>query len=279
MSTTNHFKPVEKLEFSDDFMFCKIMQDKTICKGVIERLLKIKIDRIEYPEIQKALAPLYDKKSIRFDVYVASSDRILDVEMQSYTEKDLGKRTRYYQSLLDMDNLLKGQHYSELKECYVIFLCLYDPFEKGLPVYSFNRVCKESTDIDLQDSTHHIFFNCNAFEKEDDAELKAFLSYVKDNNAGSNFTRRIADMVQQKKFEQTFINEYMAIKLHDYDIEQRAMAAGMEKGLEKGLEKGIAQGEAKGKTDAAIGMLKFGLPLETIEKCTGLSVEYLKTLV
>ena len=177
--------------------------------------------------------------------------------MQSYTEKDLGKRTRYYQSLLDMDNLLKGQHYSELKECYVIFLCLYDPFEKDLPVYSFNRVCKESTDIDLQDSTHHIFFNCNAFEKEEDAELKAFLSYVKSNTAESNFTRRIEEMVQSKKFEQTFLNEYMAIKLHESDIERRAMAAGREQGRAEGIAQGEAKGRAEGitegTTNAAVG--------------------------
>ncbi len=275
MAESKKFKSAEDLVFSDDFMFCKIMQDESICKGVIERLLKIKIDRIEYPEIQKALTPLYDKKSIRFDVYVASSDRILDVEMQSYTEKNLGKRTRYYQSLLDMDNLLKGQHYSELKESFVIFLCLYDPFEKGLPVYSFDRVCKENTDIDLQDATHHIFFNCNAFEKEEDAELKAFLSYVKSNTAESNFTRRIEEMVQSKKFEQTFLNEYMAIKLHESDIERRAMAAGREQGLEEGRAEGITEGT----TNAAVGMLKLGVPIETVAQGTGLSVEYLKTLV
>lgn len=31
-------------------------------------------------------------------------------------------------------------------------------------------------------------------------------------------------MVEQKKFEQTFINEYMAWNLHDTNVEQRGMA-------------------------------------------------------
>lgn len=33
-------------------------------------------------------------------------------------------------------------------------------------------------------------------------------------------------MVQAKKFENTFINEYLAIQLHKHDIEQRAKEEG-----------------------------------------------------
>jgi hypothetical protein len=46
------FKPVEELTFTDDFMFTKVMKNKSICKGLLERLLGIKISKIEYPEIQ-----------------------------------------------------------------------------------------------------------------------------------------------------------------------------------------------------------------------------------
>ena len=53
--------------------------------------------------------------------------------------EDIGKRTRYYQSMIDIDSLLKGAVYSELKESYVIFICTSDPFESGLPVYTFER--------------------------------------------------------------------------------------------------------------------------------------------
>ena len=52
-------KKFEDLEFSDDFMFKKVMMDEEICKGVIERLLHIKVDHLEYPEIEKQLNPYY----------------------------------------------------------------------------------------------------------------------------------------------------------------------------------------------------------------------------
>ena len=116
------FKPIEDLVFSDDFMFGAVMKEPDICKGVLECLLQIKIDHVEYPELQKSISPLYTQKGVRLDVYVADSDKVFDVECQSYKVKDLGKRTRYYQSLLDVDNLLKGKNYSELKETYIIFI-------------------------------------------------------------------------------------------------------------------------------------------------------------
>ena len=48
-------KPIEELTFTDDFMFGRIMQNPEICKGLLERLLEIKIEKIEYPTLQKSI--------------------------------------------------------------------------------------------------------------------------------------------------------------------------------------------------------------------------------
>lgn len=218
---TYEIKPVDQLVFSDDFMFGAVMRDPDICKGVLERLLQIKIDHIEYPELQKAISPFYTRKGVRLDVYVANSDKVFDVECQSYKVENIGKRTRYYQSMIDIDSLMKGAAYSELKESYVIFICLDDPFNAELPVYSFERKCKEKENVELGDKTHHIIFNAAAYENEENPEIKDFLSFVKNNKAESDFTRGIAKMVQTKKFEQSFVNEYLAWNLHDQDVENR----------------------------------------------------------
>ena len=70
--------------------------------------------------------------------------------------EDIGKRTRYYQSMIDIDSLLKGAVYSELKESYVIFICTSDPFESGLPVYTFERKCREDAGVALNMSVEII---------------------------------------------------------------------------------------------------------------------------
>lgn len=160
-----HIKPVDQLVFSDDFMFGAIMQNPKICKKVLELLLGIKIDHVEYPELQKSISPYYAKKGVRLDVYVADSDKVFDVECQSYKIANIGKRMRYYQSMLDIDSFLKGTDYSELKESYIIFICLDDPFEKGLPLYSFERKCSENSSIELKDESHFLVFNSARMKK------------------------------------------------------------------------------------------------------------------
>lgn len=133
-----HQKPVDELTFTDDGMFQAVLRNPEICAELVERLLHIKVAHVEYPELEKTIKPFYSTKGVRLDVYLKDEDKIIDVEMQSYPQDDLGKRTRYYQSMIDMDSLMKGQDYTELKESYVLFICKNEPFykdiEKKLPV-------------------------------------------------------------------------------------------------------------------------------------------------
>ena len=82
-------KPIEELTFADDFMFGYIMKNPEICKEVLERLLKIKIEKVEYPELQKSISDFYDSKGIRLDVYVKDSDKIFDIEIQNSFQKEM----------------------------------------------------------------------------------------------------------------------------------------------------------------------------------------------
>ena len=59
---------------------------------------------------------------------------------------------------MDVDNLLRGQSYAELKESYVIFICTQDPFGVGLPVYTFRSVCSEDDSILLDDKSVKVFY-------------------------------------------------------------------------------------------------------------------------
>ena len=65
--------------------------------------------------------------------------------------------------MMDSDNLLKGQSYSELKESYVLFICLYDPFKQGLPVYTFKNTCEENPATSLNDKSYKVFYNASAY--------------------------------------------------------------------------------------------------------------------
>lgn len=43
-------KPIEQLTITDDFMFGAVMSDPKLLKPLLEMILHVKIQRIEYPE-------------------------------------------------------------------------------------------------------------------------------------------------------------------------------------------------------------------------------------
>ena len=105
------YVPWEELEICNDFLFGKIMQEAELCRELLQRILpELEIDHIEYPELQKTIKADVDAKSVRLDVYVRDDkNTVYDIEMQVVNTGELPKRTRFYQSMLDLQLLDKGQ--------------------------------------------------------------------------------------------------------------------------------------------------------------------------
>ena len=60
-----HPKPVDELTFTDDGMFQAVLRDPEICAELIERLLHLRVNHIEYPEVEKTIAPYYTSKGVQ----------------------------------------------------------------------------------------------------------------------------------------------------------------------------------------------------------------------
>ena len=260
------FKKFEDLTFADHYIFEKVLQNREICQELLERLLKIKIDHIEYPEIEKTISPYYETKGVRLDVYIKDSDKVFDIELQNAIDFDLPFRTRYYQSMIDTDNLLKGEHYSNLPESFIIFICTYDPFGKNLSSYSFENRCIENLNIQLNDKIIKKFFNAKAHEQENDIAIKSFLKYIISRETSDDFTHKIEAFIKDIKSKEANKKEYSSVNIHDQDIYFKAK------------NEGIAQGAYEKAIETAKNMLKNNISLEIIVECTGLSVQTIKNL-
>ena len=92
-------KKIEDLTFIDNGMFQAVMHEPGISEKVIEDLLHVKVGKIVYPKLEKQIAPFYTSKGVRLDVYLKDENKVIDVEIQTYKQDAIGKRTRYYQSL------------------------------------------------------------------------------------------------------------------------------------------------------------------------------------
>ena len=90
-------KAFEELQIKDDFMFSVIMRHPKFCKPFLERILGIKISRIEYPKSQETIDISADAKSVRLDIYVEDEkNSVYNIEMQTTRNRNLPKRSRYY---------------------------------------------------------------------------------------------------------------------------------------------------------------------------------------
>ncbi len=108
------------------------------------------------------------------------------------------------------------------------------------------------------------------YEKEQNSEIKDFLAFVRNNAPESDFTKEIATMVQTKKFQNTFLNEYLAIQLHERDVEERAE--------QRGIVQGIAQGITSKARESARNALALGLSATQVAQITGLSLSEIAAL-
>ena len=275
-------KKFEDLTFTDHYMFEKVLKNPEICKELLERLLKIQIERLEYPEVEKTISPYYETKGVRLDVYVKDNNKVFDIELQNSTDLNLGLRTRYYQSMLDTDNLLKGQHYTELPDSYIVFIFFYDPFEKELPIYTFQTVCIENSNLTIKDNAIKKIFNAKAYNKEEDVAIKSFLQYINNNKTVDDFTQRLDSFVEKIKQEEVNRKEYQSMNIHDQDTFLRGKNEGYEAGIQQGMQQGIQQGMQQGMQQKAIetakNMLEMKLTLKQIFQATGLPLETIENL-
>lgn len=248
-------KRIEDLTFIDDGMFQAVMHEPGICEELVERLLHVKVDKIVYPELEKQIEPFYTTKGVRLDVYLKDESKIIDVEIQTYKQDAIGKRTRYYQSMIDIDSLMKGQDYSELLDSYVLFICTFDPFEKenrnnkGLPCYTFKNVCAENPAVSLDDKSIKVIYNSSAYEAVEDKKIRDFLHFIYTNEPDENdFSKTLSDTVERLKEDEKFRSYYAAMNLHDRDIKKAAR--------EEGIAVGIARGQQQKAIEDALLIIK-----------------------
>lgn len=204
-----------------------------ICKEFIEKLLNLKIKSVTYTETEKAISLSNKSKGIRLDVYVETNDgRIIDIEMQtSKKNQDFGKRTRYYQGLIDLNTLNKGESYKKLKESYIIFVCTFDPFESSRLIYTFRNKCLEEPELELKDEATKIFLNATGRLGEINSDIKAFLRYVNSGKVKGDFTSRIDEKLKELKTREEIGVEYMTLELILQDVK------------DEGYDKGIFEAE------------------------------------
>ena len=271
----------ENLTIQSDFIFKKVMSRKRICKHLLEELLQIEIADIKYLEAEKTLEPEYTSRGIRLDIIVADDKNThYNLEMQVKNNKNpetdtyvLPKRSRYYQALLDIDLLQKGQPYDLLPPTFIIFICVFDFFEKGNYVYTFKKCCLENRKLELPDEATTMILNTKGTHGDISKDIKSFYDYVNNHIVTTDFTKQIDDEISYLKLDTKVRREFMLMEARLLDERREGIAEGKEIGLAEGEAIGLAKGEAEHKLKVAKLMLAKGCySLQEITELSGLSI-------
>ena len=262
-------KTLTEATIQNNFVFGKTMElYPDLCRRLLEFVLKTKITAIRYPEREKTIESRSDAKGIRLDVFVeeVNDKRWFDVEMQITDSANLAKRMRYYQGLIDIDKLKRGQHYSELSESYIIFICPFDHFKGGRHVYTFQERCAENPNLLLNDGATKIFLNTKGTCDDVTPELKAFLDYVDCGIVSGEFVKELDAAVKSIKTNEKVRHDFMTLQMA---LLEERMA---------GEERGRAQGITQGIEAVAIKMIRRGKTLDEVSEFTDVPIQRLREL-
>ena len=265
------------LTIQSDFIFKKVISRKRICKHLLEELLQIEIADINYLEAEKTLEPEYTSRGIRLDIIVADDKNThYNLEMQVKNNKNpdtdtyvLPKRSRYYQALLDID-LLQADL---LPPTFIIFICVFDFFEKGNYVYTFKKRCLENLELELPDEATTMILNTKGTHGDISKDIKGFYDYVNNHIVTTDFTKQIDDEISYLKLDTKVRREFMLMEARLLDERREGIAEGKEIGLAEGEAIGLVKGEAEHKLKVAKLMLAKGCySLQEITELSGLSL-------
>ena len=224
-----------KLGFQDRWMFNRVLCEKDVCRKILRAALGIEAGEISYLNAEQCFEPLTSGRGVRLDVFARGDGRVYDIEMQVAKERDLGRRMRYYQAAMDVGELGAGADFGDLPESYVMFVCTFDAYGKGSPLYVIERQCIDYRDLDVGDGSPWVVLNATAWETAADPGLRDVLRYLQTGEALGPLSEEIDALVDTFNKDREWVNRVLT---YEQETEMRCRRA-REEALEQGIEQGM----------------------------------------
>lgn len=249
-------KRLQDLTIKDNFMFGAVMSIEENCIAFLEMVLGFPIEKVV---VSKERSMIYhpEYRGVRLDIYARDEKHThYNVEMQARRQADLGKRSRYYHSQIDVECLEKGLPYEELPNTFVIFICDFDPFGCGLYYYSFQNECQEDTRAKLCVGNKTIFLSTKGKNKEQMPQsLVKFLKFVEADLAESEedfddeLVRQFQTSIRKIKTSREMGERYMLFEELLKEERQEGLAQGRQENAREYILEVLAD---KGEVPAAL---------------------------
>lgn len=270
-------KELKDLNLLDRFLFAEAMEDPENMRDVLEIILgkDVVLRHLPQTEKERRISPSY--RFAKLDVWAEDMDDVVyDTEVQGKNTRNLPRRSRYYESMIDVKLLEPGEHdFNKINDVFIILIAPFDLFGKEKYMYTFQMICKEDNSILLEDGATRIFLNTHGKNADDvSAELIELLHYIE------NTTQDVADTCKSPrihKMQQRICSikssEEVGVK-YMQRWEERIMdrEEARAEGLAEGLAEGRAQGQAQGSAVMAQ-LVKKLLDANRIDDCKRVTVD------
>ena len=283
----SEYKEFEELTIVDDWMFRTVMaEDPEAARMVASAALDEEINTVEKVTDENSDQLLYKGREVIMDAYFKDKDgKVFDLDMQKKFIRWLITRMLVYLSDLIMKSVKPGK-YPEHLNAAVIFICAFDYFHKGWPVYSIRLHVDPPEGIDEEGlwipDVELVILNLKGDPALAKPRVREIQTYFNEHIVCGPISARLEEDVRRVKEDQ----EKMSMYLHEMDRlaeereegisigEARGEVKGEKRGEARGIAKGEKQGEERGMLKALAGVVNDHLcSLSDAAKRAGMSEE------
>ena len=239
-------RKLSDLSLIDDYLFGLFIQEagsEEILKGLIERMLDIKLTKVTIKQKQHEISNEPDLRGIRLDAFVQDDlNTLYDIEVQTVNRNNIPKRMRYYQSLIDREQMPSGEFdYDKLPKTIIVFVTDFDLFGKGLYRYTFENTCIENPLITLGDESIKVVLNTLGTDPAGvKPELIELLKYFHNSTnetadkSSSDFIKKLNKMLEPIKNSPKFGGDFMSYQEAVYTEKKISWQEGRQEGRQEG---------------------------------------------
>ena len=214
------FKPLSEQTLMNNYVFSMVMREPKRIKPLLEYILDKKIKSISMVEPEKTMKEKFESKGIRLDLYVEDIDGVVyDCEVQTTDQKNLPRRMRYYQGMLDITFFLAGADYNKMRKSYVIFISNFDPYGEEQYIYTFQNRCDQNHELLFGDDAVKVVVNTKGTKGEISAELKEAIIYLDREEVTGPYSKELDDAVNDLKSNEERGQEYMMLMTYGAERE------------------------------------------------------------
>jgi predicted transposase/invertase (TIGR01784 family) len=234
-----------------------------------------------------------DKRCVLDIKLHTKSGKVIDIEIQARYQNFIWKRIQYYAAKLLVDQAKSGDKYDQLPQVISILIADFEMVQESESYHHRFRFYDEKKKVRFPDSIEINTLEIQKVDELDGSPLSAWMRFFR--------AREEEDFEMLSQTNPAIAEAWGVIKHLSADESARMIAEarekahrdmvsaeasahnkglqeGLQKGLQKGLQDGRQEGLQEGRLEVARNALREKLPVETVVKLTGLSLDEVKRI-